>query len=144
MRITESHLRNRSTHDTETLMKIQILIASLLPLGGCASSYAPSALSPDHPASPEASGAPPVTRSHTLDVEAEDPVATSTGKEPMEHAGHMKEAPSAPEASPTLAPTAATLYTCPMHPEVTSDKPDQRCPKCNMKLKPVAKTGGKP
>lgn len=28
-----------------------------------------------------------------------------------------------------------TIYTCPMHPEVTSDKPG-RCPKCGMDLKP--------
>jgi hypothetical protein len=30
---------------------------------------------------------------------------------------------------------AATVYTCPMHPEVTSDKPGQ-CPKCGMNLVP--------
>jgi hypothetical protein len=29
--------------------------------------------------------------------------------------------------------TQAAVYVCPMHPEVTSDKPG-RCPKCNMKL----------
>lgn len=29
----------------------------------------------------------------------------------------------------------ATVYTCPMHPEVTSDKPGN-CPKCGMELVP--------
>ena len=30
----------------------------------------------------------------------------------------------------------ATIYTCPMHPEVQSDKPGN-CPKCGMKLEPA-------
>jgi hypothetical protein len=36
-------------------------------------------------------------------------------------------------------PAAKQLYTCPMHPEVISDKPGQ-CPKCGMNLVPVAPT----
>ncbi len=45
-------------------------------------------------------------------------------------------APSASNASPSsvVTPAAtAVVYTCPMHPEVTSDKAG-KCPKCNMDL----------
>ena len=34
-----------------------------------------------------------------------------------------------------------TKYTCPMHPEVTSDKPDS-CPKCGMGLVPKEQKAG--
>jgi hypothetical protein len=72
------------------------------------------------------------------------------GKAPAPGAAHPAN-PSAPEgatyvaasAPPPTAATdhsahdhgAATVYTCPMHPEVTSDKPGQ-CPKCGMNLVP--------
>ncbi len=36
---------------------------------------------------------------------------------------------------PSLAPSAGTIYTCPMHPEVRSDRPGT-CPKCGMALEP--------
>jgi RND family efflux transporter MFP subunit len=41
--------------------------------------------------------------------------------------------------STTNAPAAKQLYTCPMHPEVISDKPG-KCPKCGMDLVPVTDT----
>ncbi len=46
----------------------------------------------------------------------------------------------APSPAPSVDHTrhdhgAATIYTCPMHPEVTSDKPGQ-CPHCGMNLVP--------
>lgn len=50
-------------------------------------------------------------------------------------AGCSKPAVTGAAAS---APDAAAVYTCPMHPEVTSSKPGQ-CPKCGMAL---VKKGG--
>lgn len=49
------------------------------------------------------------------------------------HGGHGSPAPAAPGA-PTEA--GATVYTCPMHPEVRQDHPGN-CPKCGMALEPV-------
>ena len=42
---------------------------------------------------------------------------------------------TAPTTAPSTAPAtqAAKVYTCSMHPEVTSDKPG-KCPKCGMNL----------
>lgn len=43
-------------------------------------------------------------------------------------------APAEPRSEPAAEP-AGTVYTCPHHPEVQSDKPG-RCPKCGMPLEP--------
>lgn len=50
---------------------------------------------------------------------------TEAGQDP--HAGHGR----------TGQPAAQEVYSCPMHPEVRSDKPGQ-CPKCGMALKPAS------
>jgi hypothetical protein len=54
----------------------------------------------------------------------------------VDHSQHGQTAPATRPnrtATPQAAPAAATVYTCPMHPEVTSDKPGT-CPKCGMAL----------
>ena len=50
-----------------------------------------------------------------------------------------RTAPATTNSPAPVKPAAKQLYTCPMHPDVISDKPGQ-CPKCGMTLVPVADT----
>lgn len=90
-------------------------------LVGCASVPAPATRSPQnpaHPAAPEAA-TPPATPVLTGAAE-EEPVAQPGSRPAPEmemHKGHGTGAP-APSTSP-----ASDQYTCPMHPQVRSDKP---------------------
>jgi hypothetical protein len=62
------------------------------------------------------------------------PASASTSTRDPSNPNAPEGANPAPPAS-TKAPAAATVYVCPMHPEVTSGEPGI-CPKCNMKLVP--------
>lgn len=111
-----------------------IVGAAILLLAGCATSYTEPPLAADNPGNPSAMEGPPIQRSGVLDLEVPEPASAMPDEKPMRGSTHgvsgasRADAPSAQEK---------VLYACPMHPEVTSDKPDRRCPKCNMKLNPV-------
>lgn len=121
-------------------MKPLTLIGLLL--AGCASQ--PGTIQPldSHPASSHAhAGAMPMM-SQTLVIgekadaghaamqgHAHDHAVLPTNEAaPDPHAGHAH--------GDTKPADNATLYVCPMHPEVTSTLTDQKCPKCGMKLVP--------
>jgi heavy metal-binding protein len=86
-----------------------------------------------------ASVQPPATlRADELDAPA--PISAAEAAKPVSDAGHEGHAPAAqPAQTPNDEPRQqTTIYTCPMHPEVTSSKPGT-CPKCGMTLVRKAK-----
>ncbi len=54
----------------------------------------------------------------------------------MGHGGHTPAPADTTQAPQGQTPTGKTVYTCPMHPEVRSDKPGT-CPQCGMTLEKV-------
>lgn len=133
--------------------RVVISALGLLLATGCAATTVRQELPPDHPANPAAATAAPPERSTTLSVAAADPLpprggdggggSASPSHGEMQHGGgHAEHTSTAPSAgSPTAAPQAGqTLYMCPMHPDVTSTNPDDRCPKCKMKINKPVKT----
>jgi hypothetical protein len=109
-------------------MRMYVVTALLLSLlSSCNSTYHEPQLGVDHPANPDAPVPPLPERSHAL-------------SHPVDEHAHAEAAP--PATVPASLPDESAAYVCPMHPAVTSDKPDQRCPECGMKLVPKSEVDG--
>jgi hypothetical protein len=74
------------------------------------------------------------------------PLTAGSLAQPSQPTSAAPPAPAEKTDTPAGAGTVdqhPTLYTCPMHPEVISDRPG-KCPKCGMTLVPKEPGGAKP
>lgn len=127
-----------------------ILLASSL--FACASSVPArqAALDPSNPDAPESPRTvPSENRSAPKAMDANSSMAAPDANAEPIRQDHPHQPPAGTGATPVgttegsapAAPSSSaskTVYTCTMHPEVTSEKPG-KCPKCGMKLVPKAK-----
>jgi hypothetical protein len=140
-------------------MRFTILHAglSLALLSGCTGPVRNVQPGPEHPASPSAVEAtlPPPSETLAVDTstaprgEAEGavpPQVQQPGGDAATAGGHDHAATpgnsgtsAGPGGAAATSRMAATLYACPMHPEVTSTNPNDRCPKCGMKINKAVK-----
>jgi len=121
------------------MMKATIPMTLAILLAGCAAPYSEPALSADHPAAPAAASAPMPERSRTLDLDLAEPV-TARPASRHEHGTETGTGHDDTPVAPDVPAGDAPIYTCPMHPDVTSTEPG-RCPECNMKLVPEQAEG---
>jgi hypothetical protein len=130
-----------STHQTRGRFAIVLGATLLVTTVGiaCASQPRPRPTQLD-PSSPAASESPPVILSALGPAPGKPVPAVATSGEKSAQQGNQDSSNDGKSESKSAEP-AAVVYTCPMHPEVISDKPG-RCPKCGMKLVPKKPTQG--
>jgi hypothetical protein len=116
-----------------------LLFASAGLLAGCVNLSSSPPLGDEHPANPNAnvSSSEPVkpflmTATNLSALRLEDlpkPVDASE----HDHGAHAKQEPTPATQAKEATPAQGAVYTCPHHPEVTTNRPGE-CPKCGMKL----------
>lgn len=100
----------------------------------CSPGPVPISQSPRDPSNPSApEGVVPALGS--AGAGPSGPPSSSAPTEGHAHHHHAGAPPRSDQSATTDAGAATAVYTCPMHPEVTSSAPG-RCPKCGMNLVP--------
>jgi hypothetical protein len=127
-------MRTKYNWTTAILLANAVAVAPLVMTCATEPPRRPVALDPSNPGAPEsppllvASDSRPAAAPN---APAPDPSAAPPSPVPGEGHAHDHGADDEGKAGNQ----EATVYTCPMHPEVISDKPG-RCPKCGMQLAP--------
>jgi hypothetical protein len=97
-------------------------------IAACSSREVPATWPDESPASPAAQAAPGAVVTRALEAHPPLPGEATSGwvglAAPAEPAPHHEHAGTVDESA---------TYTCPMHPEVMSDRPG-KCPRCGMTL----------